>query len=306
MLILRTFCRLFALILITSLLVCFWKCQPSLYRIETTKPYTNWAIAIKTGHQTLYDRLPHQHLTFIQPDMNILYISDIDGEFLGHRVHGVVPKDVLLPQLSSNSKYGWDIDAHKNLPGFKLLYETFPDNTWYIMIDDDTYLVPQNLESCLDKFDHRKDWYLGHMLGFSCRGSEGGTPTRFAHGGTGIIISRSALQKMLKFVDSCIPKYRECFGGDMRTALCLRDAGVEATMLETAHGDPPGIDLGIFIVRFWCALISQPGVILATIQRHFITRAYWICTRSTQRSPMTSGSITKSYSKRVSPLNMNI
>ncbi|KAJ3031134.1 UNVERIFIED_CONTAM: hypothetical protein HDU68_006265 [Siphonaria sp. JEL0065] len=36
---------------------------------------------------------------------------------------------------------GWRSDAHKNLPGFALLYKTFPDADWFLMIDDDSFVI---------------------------------------------------------------------------------------------------------------------------------------------------------------------
>ena len=45
---------------------------------------------------------------------------------------------------------------------------------------------------------------------------------QFAHGGSGIVISRGAMIEMMKIHESCILKYKDCFAGDIRTALCLR------------------------------------------------------------------------------------
>ena len=50
-----------------------------------------------------------------------------------------------------------------------------------------------------------------------------GKGPKFAHGGSGIVISSGAIKKMLINLDKCIVKYRTCWAGDIRTALCLRD-----------------------------------------------------------------------------------
>ena len=49
------------------------------------------------------------------------------------------------------------------------------------------------------------------------------------------------MQKFLPKVPSCIEKYKNCFAGDVRTALCLRDAGVLLTELpqNNFNRDPP-------------------------------------------------------------------
>lgn len=123
---------------------------------------------------------------------------------------------------------GWKIDAHKNLPGFKKLYNKFPNAEWYIMIDDDTYLLVENLMYNLAKYNHNDKIYLGNPTEFQgCDGiKKMGEGIKFAHGGSGIIISRGAMIEMMKVIDVCIVKYKGCWAGDIRTALCLRDVDI--------------------------------------------------------------------------------
>lgn len=56
---------------------------------------------------------------------------------------------------------GWKADAHKNFPGFQELYTQFPNASWYIMIDDDTYLYMEYLDEYLSKFNPLKPYYIG-------------------------------------------------------------------------------------------------------------------------------------------------
>ncbi|RKO96527.1 hypothetical protein CAUPRSCDRAFT_11780, partial [Caulochytrium protostelioides] len=51
--------------------------------------------------------------------------------------HGKLVLDVDTTPPRDRS-LGWQKDAHKNLPGFRLMATTFPDAEWYFMIDDDT------------------------------------------------------------------------------------------------------------------------------------------------------------------------
>jgi hypothetical protein len=63
---------------------------------------------------------------------------------------------------------GWKTDAHKNLPGFREAYLRYPDMDWYFMIDDDTYVLWNNLFDVLDSYDPSKPWYMGlvyHYVG---------------------------------------------------------------------------------------------------------------------------------------------
>lgn len=57
---------------------------------------------------------------------------------------------------------GWKSDAHKNLPGLKKLYEKYPSADWYMMIDDDTYLLMHNIHNFLSHLDPDEDYYIGN------------------------------------------------------------------------------------------------------------------------------------------------
>jgi hypothetical protein len=64
------------------------------------------------------------------------------------------------------SSIGWKSDAHKNFPGFKSLYKSFPNASWYVMLDDDTYLNMKNLDHHLSQFDPLLPYYIGSPTGF--------------------------------------------------------------------------------------------------------------------------------------------
>lgn len=83
-----------------------------------------------------------------------------------------------------NSK-GWKSDAKKNIPGFKLLFDQFPDSEWYFMIDDDTYVFLENMKDALAKYNPLESHYLGAIAQFTgCDGIQNlGTSPYFAHGG---------------------------------------------------------------------------------------------------------------------------
>jgi hypothetical protein len=121
------------------------------------------------------------------------------------------------------------------------LYNHFPDAKWFILIDDDTYLFMENVHEYLSQFDHTMPYYLGNPNMFvGCDGvSEFGQGPLFAHGGSGIILSRGALEKMKPVASQCIQKYKDCFAGDVRLALCLRDVGVFVESTDRNHLEPP-------------------------------------------------------------------
>ncbi|KAJ3034865.1 hypothetical protein HK097_004371, partial [Rhizophlyctis rosea] len=150
-------------------------------------------------------------------------------------------EEAVIPDKASK---GWQADAHKNLPGFRVLGERFPDAEWYFMVDDDTYLVLPNLLPYLSNLDPTLPHYIGSPNFFTgCDNvRKMGEGPLFAQGGSGILLSRAALKILTNptHIQTCIEKYKSCWAGDVRVALCLRDAGVMLTREYGFNGDPPG------------------------------------------------------------------
>eukprot|EP00842_Homolaphlyctis_polyrhiza_P001503 jgi/Hompol1/2353/HPOL_005962-RA len=226
------------------------------------------AVALKTGRDVAIERTPIQLLTFLSPIKNLIIIGESPGVQIGvHPMIDVITglysnlssnplehllsdaekdnsrkskaaQDSLIPDTSSQ---GWKADAHKNLPGFRKLWATFPDAKWYMMIDDDTYVFFENLLDMLNMYDAEKPLYMGSHNVF--RGCDNvyrlGDGPGFAHGGSGIVLSRGAMRELMTGIDQCILKYRDCFAGDVRLALCLRDHKIYITDPKTFNRDPP-------------------------------------------------------------------
>ncbi|KAJ3072669.1 hypothetical protein HK102_006185, partial [Quaeritorhiza haematococci] len=148
--------------------------------------------------------------------------------------------------VPNEKSQGWKLDAHKNLPGFRELWRRFPDAEWYMMFDDDTYLFLPNLDRFLSQFDANQPYYFGKANVFiGCDGiKKFGDGPFFAHGGSGIVMSRGAMLRFLTKVDKCINKYQTCWAGDIRVGLCLRDAGVLIQTHHAFNGDPPNAKFG--------------------------------------------------------------
>eukprot|EP00834_Sanchytrium_tribonematis_P004780 NODE_254_length_11700_cov_0.671580.p4 type:complete len:284 gc:universal NODE_254_length_11700_cov_0.671580:2398-1547(-) len=225
-------------------------------RLDQPKPIL--AICLKTGVETSYDRIPIQLLTFLR-NRNPLIISDFEEGLGEYHVKDMLPdnkKRKTLPegrhsnsivtdeQKPDESSVGWKLDAWKNLPGFKVMKDQFPDTDWHIMIDDDTYLFINNLENHLSTLNSNYKYYLGSPNMFvGCDGVKSfGEGPSFAHGGSGIAMSKTSLSKLVDGLDKCIEKYSTCWAGDIRTSLCLRDQGIlidgDASK-GSFHGHPP-------------------------------------------------------------------
>lgn len=141
-------------------------------------------------------------------------------------------EDIANARKQDNSKIGWRLDLYKNIPGFKLLYEKFPQAKWYMMVDDDTYVFLSNLKKRLSFYNSDEKLFLG----LSWPIPTGCNPTwqgaRFAHGGAGIIISRATMLAFLDVYDDCMKSFDECYAGDVRFALCLNKAGIRLNRSE--------------------------------------------------------------------------
>ncbi|KAI8826499.1 hypothetical protein BJ741DRAFT_540761 [Chytriomyces cf. hyalinus JEL632] len=234
------------------------------------------AIALKTGRETLHSRVPMQMLTFLRGHKQFLLLGDASGHALGitrmtdvllgaWRTHlkkrsealskgrlakrgslgmGLDPAKDRVKSGEEDWSGGWALDAHKNLPGLKLVYKKYPNVDWYLMIDDDSYVMMDNLKMYLQKLDPNKKHYIGQMNRFKgCDGvSEYGTGPHFAQGGAGIVISRGAMVAMMENIDDCIVRYKDCWAGDIRVGLCLRDSAIPIHHQVGFHGIPPTKD----------------------------------------------------------------
>lgn len=237
---------------------------------HATHAYDKWAIALKSGRDVALKRTPIQLMTFLAPvrdrmviigDAAGVFVADVEmvdvvtaGQRNENSGYVSVPKMIrdategrqlvkrtVAEVVPDETSKGWKSDAQKNIPGFRVLYEKFPDAEWYIMIDDDTYVLMDNLKEALDNLDPMVPHYLGAVTGFiGCDGVRSWSNTAvFAHGGSGIVVSRGALLKMLPIVDTCIEKYKSCWAGDIRLGLCLRDVGVPVKNAGFFSSDPP-------------------------------------------------------------------
>ncbi|KAI9223915.1 hypothetical protein BC828DRAFT_412802 [Blastocladiella britannica] len=131
----------------------------------------------------------------------------------------------------NESSKGWKMDAHKNIPAMREMYKAYPNAEWFVMIDDDTYLFMENLHRVLSGFNSSMPYYIGSPTHFrDCDGVKVlGSGPMFNHGGSGIILSREALRRMVNIADECIVRYNDCWAGDVRLGLCMRDAGILAS-----------------------------------------------------------------------------
>lgn len=187
------------------------------------------ALILKTGYDVYSARLPAQLETFAsrkydRSPANTIIIADFDTtiKYTDWHVQDVLASFNWTDELKSNDRYriysnqaaaiaayeprsgayvapgtnndGWQLDAMKFIPGYKLAAETFQAAEWTIGVDDDTYVLWDNLMAFLSLLDHTKPLYIGSPAVMP--------PSEivFAHGGSVVITSQAAMKQ--RFIDN--------------------------------------------------------------------------------------------------------
>lgn len=119
----------------------------------------------------------------------------------------------------------------------RIVSETFrmglPDVHWFVMGDDDTVFIAENLVRVLSKYDHRKPYYIGSL-------SESHLQNIFfsysmAYGGGGFAISYPLAKALESMQDKCIQRYPGLYGSDDRIQACMSELGVPLTKEPGFH-----------------------------------------------------------------------
>lgn len=104
---------------------------------------------------------------------------------------------------------------------------------WFVMGDDDTVFVTENLVKVLQKYDHNQFYYIGsssesHLqnIYFSYN---------MAYGGGGFAISYPLAVALEKMQDRCIQRYPGLYGSDDRIQACMAELGVPLTKEKGFH-----------------------------------------------------------------------
>lgn len=101
------------------------------------------------------------------------------------------------------------------------------DVRWFVMGDDDTFFVVENLVRVLEKYDHNQFYYIGAT-------SESHIQNIFfsynmGFGGGGFAISYPLAKALEKIQDKCIERYPSLYGSDDRIQACMAELGVPLT-----------------------------------------------------------------------------
>lgn len=150
-------------------------------------------------------------ITSCLPPENLILFSDVEQDFAGYHIHDAL-KNVTQETRDRNDDFrvyeelqrlhaagvepakmkgskSWNLDKWKFLPTLHAAYAAAPDHIeWFVIIEGDTILSWLNTLLYLKRFNPEEEWYLG-------------SPTylgtlKLAHGGSGIMLSRAAVDKL--------------------------------------------------------------------------------------------------------------
>lgn len=191
-------------------------------------------LLVKTGFSMQWDRLPAHFFTTFTRFPNFGIYSDAASSMAGYEIIDILqdlPTKVLqdhqlglyLEQQKARQAHAytrpsppkderpWIMDKFKTLPMLQHAWKHAPDNDWYMLIDDDSYVLSDNVGRWLATLDPNKPYYLGSAVA--------GLKHVFAHGGSGIVLSRGLMELAFGHDDSdaWVDEYseqaiRECCG----------------------------------------------------------------------------------------------
>lgn len=147
---------------------------------------------------------------------------------------------------------GWRLDKWKFLPMIRKTLQTFPDKEWYVFVETDTYIFWSTLLAYLETLDSTQKHYIGAQNEID--------DTIYAHGGSGFVISRPALEAAVEFYVENQAEWEAItannWAGDCVLGKALFDSG---TKLTWAWPIFQGRDIGLmnysevdYSKRLWC------------------------------------------------------
>ncbi|KAK3068158.1 hypothetical protein LTR53_014493 [Teratosphaeriaceae sp. CCFEE 6253] len=172
----------------------------------------NVLVLLKTGATELYQKLPTHFVTTFTCVPHFMIFSDLAQDFADYPIHSAIApvsqhfrehhEDFeLYRKLQQYQREGqdmsrlkgdggWNLDKWKFLPMLFQAFESAGDDIhWFFVMEADTSVSWTNLLQWLKTMDHTEPFYLGaqNVIG----------DTTFAHGGSGVVVSRKTADLML-------------------------------------------------------------------------------------------------------------
>lgn len=110
------------------------------------------------------------------------------------------------------------------------------DVKWFVMTDDDTVMVVENLVEVLAKYDHRKYYYIG-MNSESVKSNVDFT-FEMGFGGAGYALSYPLMEAIAENLEGCLLRYTHLVSSDYIVSACVADLGIDPTFEKGFHQVP--------------------------------------------------------------------
>ena len=207
----------------------------------------NVMVMLKTGATELYQKLPTHFVTTFKCIPHFMIFSDLAQDFADYPVHDAIepvskhfrdhhPDFELYRKLAQWKREGqdmsklqghgsWNLDKWKFLPMMHKAFTSAGDNIdWFIIIEADTSLSWTNLLQWLHTMDPKKPYYLGaqNVIG----------STTFAHGGSGVVISRKAADDFEKAREEQGRQHFDEKWEELTSTSCCGDEVIARALLE--------------------------------------------------------------------------
>jgi hypothetical protein len=171
--------------------------------------------------QTWYQLVPEVHI----------YTDSLNDTML--RPFGANPRSNVIfhvfsrfgrVHMGSRFSGGWDLAQSRHLHAIADLYDRQPHKSFYMICDDDTFVLPSNLVHSLSTLDADGVAVYGLVYGardFVSIFFRQPSP-RFNHGGAGIVIPRGMMKLVGPTLRNCSDSFEvAAIGSDMRLAWCI-------------------------------------------------------------------------------------
>ncbi|KAH6682836.1 hypothetical protein B0J14DRAFT_468567 [Halenospora varia] len=239
-------------------------------------------VAIKTGASEAASKLPAQMKTTLRCASHVVFFSDLEqdiGEYHLHDALSTVSHSVMDNNLdfkfyqeqlklwksgkgisslkgmkspeAPDKLAAWTLDKYKFIHSLEKTWELKPDMDWYLLFDADTYVIWSNLLTWLETMDPNKKSYFGSEVSID--------GTRFAHGGSGIIMSRAAVYEVVVEHNGTAAKWdpltHEKCCGDLVLGEALKEYGTELQdVWPSMSGETPAtMPLGPGTPQYLCS-----------------------------------------------------
>lgn len=202
-------------------------------------------VMLKEGATVLWQRVPTHLLTTFTKVPHFGLYADMPASIGGHEVHDVLANvsdrtmrsgqfdlyrklrdlrraHAVVDPAAAELSGGWDLDKYKNVPMLAHALKTAPPSVdWFVFMDGDTYFFMDSLVAYLNELDATQPLYLGAAAAYK--------GVTFAHGGSGVVLSRRALEVSL----GDHPEWEHTLEDETRDSCC--GDYVVAYMMERAN-----------------------------------------------------------------------